>query len=77
MVGIFLDHTTTSPWAFCLFRLNQQVEMGQTYLLTADQPAARSADVTLQFKGQEGSMVEECIYCKFLSWELEREKHTP
>lgn len=51
--------------------------MGQTYLLTADQPAARSADVTLQFKGQEGSMVEECIYCKFLSWELEREKHTP
>lgn len=58
---------------FCLFRLNQ-VEMGQSYLSTADQPA-RSANVLLQFKGQEDSAVQECIYCKLLSRDLEREKH--
>lgn len=77
LVRMFLDHTTTFPWACCLFRLNQQVEMGQTYLSTAHKPAARSANVTLQLKGQEDSVVEEHIYCKVLSWDLERRKHTP
>lgn len=55
-----------SPWAVCLFGLNQQVEMGQSFLSTADQPVGRSANVALQFKGKEYSVAEEHIYCKFL-----------
>lgn len=58
LVWIFVDHTTISPWACCLFGLNQQVEMGQSYLSTADQPVGRSANVALQFKGKEYSVAE-------------------
>lgn len=71
----FLDRTTIFPWAFLLFGLNQQVETGQSYLSPADQPAGRSANAALQFKVKECSVAEEHIYCKFLSWDLEREKH--
>lgn len=49
--------------------------MGQSYLSTADQPVGRSANVALQFKSKEYSVAEEHIYCKFLSWDREREKH--
>lgn len=54
-------HITPDPLLglFVSFRLNQQVEMGQTYPSTAVQPVARSANVTLRSKGQENCVAEE------------------
>lgn len=54
--AFWITTQSLSPWAFCLFRLNQQVEMGQTYLSTVGQPGARSDNVT-PVQGQEGSVV--------------------